>query len=150
MVNNQIKIARWFDFAKRMVNIFDATPERKQKLISEIEAFIGIYDVGERKITGWDTALYNGDMCVGSMFDEHFEEYEVWNHKLEIYTGKFHHQLSCAIRAGIDVVTMEWGGGVLGFDIGDLRKMYDGKIPQWVSSALELTGLENDTDEVWL
>ena len=150
MVNNQMKTARWVDFAKRMVNIYDATPERKEKLINEIKGFIEIYNVGDREIAGWDTTLVNGDMCVGSLFDEYFEEYETWNPKLEEYTGKFHNQLSCAIRAGIDIVTQEWGGGVLGFDVGDLRKMYDGKIPQWVSSALELTGLENDAVEVWL
>ena len=150
MVNNQVKLARWLDFAKRMIGAMPITTERKEKLINEVEGFIGIYGVGEREIVGWDTTLQNGDMCVSSLFDEHFEEYETWNPELEEYTGKFHNQLACAIHAGIDVVTQEWGGGVLGFDVGDLKNMYDGRIPHWVSSALELTGSEPDHTMIWL
>lgn len=149
-INDKIKIARWLDFAKRIVNVMVITPERKEKLITEIEAFIAIYDIGEREITGWDTPLSNGDMCVGDLFDAHFEEYEVWDSKQEDYTGKFHNQLSCAIRSGIDITTQEWGGGVFGFDVGDIRKMYDGRIPLWVSKALHLSGLEKNEESLWL
>lgn len=150
MTNDKVKLARWLDFAKKIITVMAITPNRKEKLIDEVEGFIGIYGVGKREIIGWDTTLQNGDMCVSSLFDEHFQEYETWNPKTEEYTGKFHNQLSCAIRAGIDVVTQEWGGGVFGFDIEDLKNMYDGRIPRWVSNALGLTGYEQDNQMLWL
>lgn len=145
-----LKIERWLGFATRLVSVMEITQDRKQKLIREIKSFIAIYEVENREILGWDTTRSNGDMSVGDMFDDHFSDYETWNEKLGKYTGKFHNQLACAIRSGIDVVTCEFGGGVLGFDFGDLQTMYAGNIPDWVSEAMQFTGEEKSTDMLWL
>jgi hypothetical protein len=39
----------------------------------------------------------------------------------------------CCIRAGLDVASNPSRYGVVGFTIGDIRKMYPQGIPQWIA-----------------
>ncbi len=42
--------------------------------------------------------------------------------------------VACCIRAGLDVAC-EPSGGVLGFDLGDLRRMYPEGVPDWLAKG---------------
>ena len=59
--------------------------------------------------------------------------------------------VSCCIRAGMDFATTP-SGGVLGFTVGDLRRMWKNRsLPKWVTEFFEndIT-LAADGDGVWL
>lgn len=43
-------------------------------------------------------------------------------------------RVQCCIRAGLDLAS-EPSGGVLGFEICDLRRMYRGNIPAWINDG---------------
>ncbi len=58
--------------------------------------------------------------------------------------------IHCCVRAGLDLVG-EQSGGVLGFTVGDLKRMYPEGLPEWITSLFseDLTQ-SKDTQEVWL
>ena len=63
---------------------------------------------------------------------------------------RFYNQISAVTRAGLDVATEEWGGGVIGYTIGDLQDMYTNEIPDWVKNSVGITGKEDRDIGVWL
>lgn len=63
---------------------------------------------------------------------------------------------TCALRAGIDVVC-EPSAGVVGYSVGDLRRMYPEGLPQWLVDAFaaEVPGAPTllaarDNEAIWL
>jgi hypothetical protein len=124
---------RLTDFCKRMVfsGVLRSklTDHRKQRLWEEIESFLYAHQ-GE-PIDGWDN-----DYCLCDDFREHFAEYindiwvesDGWQKENPRY---FVNQLEIVVRSGLDFVFDDQG--VIGFTVGDLRKMYDGKVPRWIT-----------------
>lgn len=59
--------------------------------------------------------------------------------------------VSCCVHAGLDVVA-EPSAGVVGFDVGDLRRMYPEGLPDWVAAWFTdpITADTPDAQGVWL
>jgi hypothetical protein len=64
--------------------------------------------------------------------------------------------LSATCRAAMDVVG-EPGAGVLGWTVGDIKRMYDGQLPDWFDTGWKhkddgYVKLQNEPDNigVWL
>ena len=87
---------------------------------------------------GWD---YNGEVCVGDDLSEFLSAHchRPWDANVET---RFETQVctSC-VRAGLDVAVCP-SGGVVGFDVGTLKRMYDGKIPDWIKEWKVRTGAD--------
>jgi hypothetical protein len=142
---------KWMDFSTRLINIMDVTDERREKIMIEVRSFISRFK--DEEIHGWDTTAeykFYGKYCIGSIADDttYFGEYMVISE--DGIGGKFYDHISAATKAGLDVATEEFGGGVIGFTIGDVRKAYNGHIPDWVCKAMDIEGDEEDGDYIWL
>lgn len=129
---------RWKDFALRMAGqaFPDATEARRAKITESITGFFSWYD-GEdvSEIVDWDNGpSYIGDQ-VSSHLSNHYHERETRN-GYEPRGNKFENQVSCCIRAGLDCASSP-SGGVLGFTVGDLRRMYPEGVPDWVTDGYE-------------
>ena len=141
--------ARWKDFSKRLAHHGwpQATDARKERIADVVSWFIEQYDSGREDVDGWDG---NGKVYV---CDDLSEFLDVHCHRpldVDVQT-RFEMQVSSCVRAGLDVAVTP-SAGVVGFDVGTLQQMYDGKIPAWITEWFEppLTGAEGETDEVWL
>lgn len=71
--------------------------------------------------------------------DEHLQLNTLWADRLH-----------CCVRVGIDVAVAP-SGGVIGFTAGDIRRVWAGKVPDWVQEYFQtpLDEFEDDTP-VWL
>jgi hypothetical protein len=153
MLDREIVYERWLDFSLRLADTLDVTSARREKIKNEIKNFIHMYNYPayiDKPILGWDRNP-EGWLSIGSHADEYFANYEVWSRKREEYTGKFSNQLLSCIRAGLDVAVPDMcGGGVLGFSTSTIKKMYNDKVPSWLSEVLELDGNEPADMPIWL
>lgn len=126
----RLQFDRWQAFSKGLVLSYDCTPRRREKLLYEMGAYFGwIEKMGWwRGMRSWDESD-DGAPYPGDLFYETFDEYCHWSETRQD-EGRFHSQLSGAIRAGIDVAS-EPSAGVIGFTIGDVRLAFGGEIPDW-------------------
>lgn len=128
------------------------TPARKQKLTDAINDFISCILCGNdlKEILCWD--MNEGTIAVGDEMNKY-----LWNNQYEferrgdIFCGKFGDQLSACVRAGFDVAVKP-SGGVMGFTVGDLRKIFKNRIPGWINNYFgkRITLDISDDTEVWL
>lgn len=147
---------RWKDFATRMARhaFPSATPERRMKIEKQLDAFFNWYDRDSEEvaaIVGWDSSpSYIGDE-VSRFLESHYHEKEFSNGRIEPRGNKFENQVSCCLRAGLDRAS-EPSAGVLGFTVGDLRRMYPEGLPNWVIEGYEpaITADTPDDAGVWL
>lgn len=144
---------RWQDFAVRMAihGYPRATERRREKIRKEIQNYFDEREYQEDwpVIDDWD---YNDDFgSLSGDVDDFFERYRHWRRNNADYVGWFFCQITCCIRAGFDMAVKQ-SGGVLGFTAGDLRRMYDGNIPDWITRLDWATPLALIPDEapVWL
>ncbi|MCL6653527.1 hypothetical protein A6R70_14640 [Agrobacterium rubi] len=133
---------RWKDFSTRMARCAfpNATPARRTKIEDEVAHFFYVkFDDDPQSIeevTDWDgSPSYVGDQ-VSSFLNPHYHEKEFANGRVEPRGNKFENQVSCCIRAGLDLASSP-SGGVLGFTVGDLRAMYPEGLPDWVTEGYE-------------
>ncbi|NTG07179.1 hypothetical protein [Rhizobium rhizogenes] len=148
---------RWKDFSIRMAcHAFpSATQARRLKIEKEVAAFFSWYDRDSEevaKITDWD----NSPSYICDQVDNHLESHQHYryNHKTgceEPHGNKFENQVSCCIRAGLDCAS-EPSCGVIGFTVGDLRRMYPEGVPDWVTAGYQppITASTPDNAGVWL
>ena len=140
---------RWSDFAKRMAvhGWPDATEARKQKILDAVDCFLWQMEDLAADIESWDCGKNRVYVC-----DEMDRFYcENWHAHQDGEHTKFETQIHCCVRAGLDVAVMP-SAGVLGFDVGMLRRMWDGDLPAWVAEWFQpaLTAATPDTKPVWL
>lgn len=143
---------RWEAFAIKMAEhcFLNATNERKEKILDSVKKFFT-----ERRFQNdyklfWDWDGNNGSECLTDYVDDYYDNHRHWNRREEFYTGKFYNQVTCCIRAGFDVAVAP-SGGVLGFTVGDLRRMWNNKVPAWVKRIFEGKFDDfTDSDPVWL
>jgi len=133
---------RFLDFSVRIAEkgFPNITDKRRERLSKEVRSFLEyLIDFCEREeedegdiLEGWDGGQIEAHMI------EYFEQDGFWIETREgVKEGKFYNMLQCCVRAGIDAALNYFkGGGVLGFNLGDLRKMYDKEIPQWLQEGL--------------
>jgi hypothetical protein len=80
--------------------------------------------------------------------DESFDDRE--DQAFEQWDDQWMGPVRCCIRAGLDTAATP-SGGVVGFTVGDLRRMYPDGLPNWIHDAYEGKLREAaDTDGVWL
>ena len=129
---------RCLDFAKRLiftvwVNLTDA---RRKKLWSDAEWFLT--DALDEGHTGWESGSPKDTFPACDWFSERFGHYIPCTAKWErIYPDeepKYYHQLTVVCRIAFDVID-GFPGGVWGFTIADIKRMYDGKIPDWLDTG---------------
>jgi hypothetical protein len=153
---------RILDFAKRMVfkGYEKLTQRRKDRLWHDVEWFLS--DALEEGHWGWETGGTEETFSMCDWITERFEKDQFpsgrWEKKVCDYgeDPKYFRMLSATCRAAMDVVG-EAGGGVLGWTVGDMKRMYDGQLPDWfdIDWKNEENGvvkLQNEPDEagVWL
>lgn len=148
---------RWKDFALRMARhgFSRATEARRAKIAEEVDAFFSWYDSDSdevAQIVGWD----NGPSYIGDAVDQHLQHHRHYSFNARTGQGtelgnRFANQVSCCIRAGLDCASSP-SLGVLGFTVGDLRRMYSDGIPGWVVDGYDppITDATPDDDGVWL
>ena len=146
------QFTRWIQFSMRLAmhGYPGATKERCEKIIKQVADYFRwrVFQKDWPEIMDWDG---NGDnYYLGDAVNEFFEEYTHWNKKSDDYTGRFFDQITACIRAGFDVA-VEPSAGVVGFTIGDIRRMWKNKVPDWVKSWFE-TDFDSakDHEAVWL
>ena len=145
---------RWKDFALRMAgNAFPtATEARRRKIAESVEGFFWSYDGTDvSSLVDWDSSpAYIGDE-VSRYLNNHYHEREQRNGMIEPRGNRFESQVSCCIRAGLDMASAP-SAGVLGFHVDDLRRMYPQGIPAWVgdSFASPITAETPGSAGVWL
>jgi len=147
----KIQYERWKDFTYRMIYsgvLGNLTEARKERLWKEAKWFIEEYKA--EPVDGWD-----GDYNLCDSFHEWFNDYldSIWKGDWEGYKNNpryFANQLEIVIRASVNAAIGE-GSGVIGFTVGDLRQMYGGELPRWISGQYEnLTRKTPDTAGVFL
>ncbi|MBA7578583.1 hypothetical protein ES708_20448 [subsurface metagenome] len=129
---------RCLDFAKRMC--FNAWPNiteaRKKKLWSDAEWFLT--DCLNEGYTGWELGGEKDDFPACDWFSERFANYipntEKWYRLYPDEEPKYYHQLNVICRIAFDVID-GFPGGVWGFTVSDIKRMYDGEFPKWFDTG---------------
>lgn len=131
-------------------NVYDRTPERKAKIREQVTDYINYFK--GYPVVGWDYEHSYTEMYMCDHFGECFDGYYVqrsWGWE----QSKFLRDIACVVKAGLDIATPEsTTGGVLGFTVGDLRKMFPEGIPDYVANYFDnpLTPDIDDAIGVWL
>lgn len=151
----QKQYERWKEFALAMARdgFERMTPERKKRLTDEVESWFWWREFQKdwHKMESWDQGENGYYVCdlINDFYEEHQHEKPYRNGDVEVY-GRFYDQINCCLRAGLDVAVKP-SAGVVGFTVGDLRRMYGGRVPLWISRQYK-GGLAKakDTEAVWL
>lgn len=141
---------RWQDFGSRMARHGwpHATEARKVQIAMAVEDFISRYREVAGEIDNWDGggpgSIYLCDDLKTWLWDNYAYREDGEQTRFEV-------QVSCCVRAGFDRAVYP-SAGVVGFDVGMLRRMYDGEIPAWVIEGYEppITADTPDDTGVWL
>lgn len=127
---------RCLDFAKRMVfkGYENLTNKRRERLWGDVEWFLT--DALNEGHWGWETGNPTDTFSMCDWISERFSNLEYpsrkWEHKVCDLgeQPKYYNMLSATCRASMDIVD-DFAGGVWGWTVGDIRRMYDGEIPSW-------------------
>jgi len=150
----KLQYLRWKFFALGMAKhcFPNATEARRKRLYDDL---LGYLDwVGDdRWVDGAEYAKFEcWDFGVHSHAEEFFQQYYHEDFNGREKGNKYLNQIMCCLRAGIDVA-VEPSGGVIGFTIGGVRKIFNGRLPKWVrefwDNHPEIDTLPDDTP-VWL
>ena len=147
------QLDRWVDFARRMAMHCwpTATQRRRKKIIDAVDDYFENSEISSEwsNATDWDGNFGSFDVSVEVR--DYFDEYRHWCRREETYGGWFYEQVTSCIRAGFDMA-VEQSGGVFGFTAGDLRRMYSGNVPGWITDDRWETPFEQIPDDhgIWL
>lgn len=147
-----MQFQRWEEFALRMAKqgYPKATATRKEKILKQVTSYFEWRHFQEDwpEIEDWDGN--DDEYFLGDQVNDFFSEYSHYQRREGSCGGNFYNQVVCCIRAGFDVAVQP-SGGVVGFSAGDVRRMWDGNVPDWVRNFLEDPfDLIPDEDGVWL
>lgn len=138
MTDEQFK--RWAQCAiKLAIHCTEGTEKRREKIVAEVKSYFfwRIYQKDWPEIQDWDGNKDTYNLC--DQVREFFEEYLHWNPKHEEYEGRFHDQIVCCIQAGFDMAVESEAasvGGVIGYTVGDIKKMFNDTMPDWLLKTL--------------
>jgi hypothetical protein len=148
------QVTRWKDMARRLC--YHAWPEKTNERKARLwkEALYFIEEHAGYDLRGWCESG-GDDPYACDLFDDAFwDDYgRSIDRDEDINTDPryFFNQLRCVIRASLNALFGD--EGILGFTVGDLRRMFDGAIPDWISQQYEHpeTLLQaDDAAPVWL
>lgn len=139
----------WKDFALRMAKLPSRTPPRKW-VVEMVEWWFGLHNDPKfdiEDVNSWDQGpTYVCDNVSQFLWDRYemdgpkgrfrLRNEEARRNAEERWMGKWGGAVSCCIRAGLDMVA-EPSMGVLGYTMGDLRKMYPEGFPEWLEKVLK-------------
>lgn len=133
---NKTQKKRWIKVSVGLaMNAYPAmTHRRRTRLVQDVNLFIEkvTSDFMLADIEDWDGSLgecYVCDELSDFLWDRRYE----YERNGEIQTGRFGNTLSCCIRAGFDMA-VERSAGVLGYTVGDLRRIFPRELPNWICS----------------
>lgn len=147
---------RWWGFSLRMARrgYADLTPARREKLVNEVIGFFDEFGVAHEHwqiITHWcmPFKVDGYSYCLTDEVCNAFEQYMTQRMTKNEDWGKFHTQATCCIRAGFEAAVKP-DGGVVGFDVGDIRRMYPRGLPGWLCHGYP--GIEQQPDNmgIWI
>lgn len=154
-LSNELK-ERCLDFAKRMcfTGWPDITDARRKKLWSDAEWFLT--DCLNEGATDWeDDEIYPCDWFSERFAEEYVPNTPKWDKRFENgECPKYYNTLCCICRAAFDVVS-DLPGMVWALTVGDIRRMYDGELPEWFigegwqlmdDGAVDITKLPDTAD----
>ena len=144
------QISRWRDFSTRMARTYPGiTDRRRARLLGEVRSFFDACCDELPFVIDWDSGVddpalgsYRFHGGGGDLVSDHFWRDQRWSH---LYWNEerneptlFRDQIGCCLRAGCDVAG-EPSAGVLGFNKGDLERMYAdaGGVPDWFVETVE-------------
>lgn len=154
----RLEYGRWINFSIRMAKHAwpNMTEQRKKRLKEEILSFFQweLKDCPDyiAAVDDWDTSPDRDQYCLCSSVDSFFDQFEHWDERTgERKDNRFFTQIVCCIRAGFDIAVKQ-SGGVLGFTVGDLRRMFPNGLPAWVTKDFvpPLTIDTPDSGSIWL
>jgi hypothetical protein len=172
---NREQFDRWKDFALRMARtVYSPTmrdPSRKW-IIEQVEEFLAWMEDDYLRITDWDSTWADSPPHYYPCVSDEMSRFE-WDRlpysvrKLEGEDGEKFEEgqerwfgpIRCCVRAGLDMAS-EPSAGVVGFTLGDLRKMYPEGLPDWLAGGFRnrrgkpytVRGIKRMADDVsvWL
>jgi hypothetical protein len=129
------------------------TEARRAKLVEQVEDCIDtlVWNNGPEAIKNWDGNRGSVYVCdaVSNFIDE--RHYHVRTSTSEPYENRFARQVTACVRAGFELAVAP-SAGVIGFTVGDLRTIFNRRLPQWVKTFFTppLSGRIADNEPVWL
>lgn len=110
------------------------TEPRRGKLWDQLESFLT--ECLKRGATGWENGG-PGDYPPCDLFRDAFEEFDVPPHAIDQdRENRFYSLLQVIARTSFDAVD-GFPGGVVGWTVGDVRRIYEGTIPDWWNNHLQ-------------
>ena len=127
------------------------TRRRRRKLVKAVDYAVDwIACNGIETIEDWDSGPdYVCDRMNDWLYDNgHLHYHHLTNNEKG---NKFSNQVSSCVRAGFDLAVAP-SAGVIGFNVGDLRRACSGRIPNWVRQWFEppLPATATDSEGLWL
>lgn len=144
---------RWVDFAIRMAKECYGTSRRPSGawILEQVECFLSLREDDFAETYDWDSGpTYVCDRMSEFVTDNGFYHVEGAilraaeargvelsddrvNQLIDEWEDRWFGPVHCCVRAGLDVAA-EPSAGVLGFSVGDLRRMYPEGLPAWLTS----------------
>lgn len=162
---NALQYERWRQLSIGLARSYRTlTPQRQKLLLEEVANCIDwVICNGLDTVDAWDSSVRGkghlyyeaASTRVGDYLWQHRYEFERMyrNGETELIRGRFGDMLSACVRAGFDMAVAP-SAGVIGFTVGNLRDVFDGLIPDWITDQFgenKRALLEADRDEgVWL
>lgn len=136
----------WKDFAFRMAKLPSKTPPTKW-VVEMVAWWFNTHDHPKydiEDVNSWDQGptyvCDNVSAFLGERFDGRGKNcgygFDAYERAYDRWMNTWGNAVSCCIRAGLDLVALP-SMGVLGFSIGDLRKMYPEGFPEWLEKVLK-------------
>ncbi|HIH2744846.1 TPA: hypothetical protein ACYLN4_000512 [Burkholderia lata] len=151
---NKKQLGRWYQLSIGLArhSYPEITEARRNKVETAVKNFIlnmeSWHELND--IRSWDGhpgKVYICDEMSNYLFDNRWE----FDGKHGTRDTRFGTMVACCVRAGFDIA-VEPSAGVLGFNVGDLRKIFPRKLPKWVQEffAEPIDVSVPDTEGVWL
>lgn len=152
---------RWLDFATRMAKTCHKFNPRVRRLVVD---FIEDYRDRADHVNGWDgegrydghgggepQAVFVCDDISTYLWDRGLEKDGPNGEDIPVKTGI---DIKCCVRAALDMAVKP-SAGVVGYTVGDLRRMYPEGLPDWLFDAFgpkakRALKRAKDDDSVWL
>lgn len=153
----RLQFDRWQQFALAMAarGFVASTPARAEKRVYWAREFFALLenDAEWQEWNGWDASEPGAGYCT-DWFTEWCQVLPGYgtfgDRNPDRWRWPFADELHCCLRAGLDVAASP-SAGVLGFRVGDLRRMFPDGLPDWVAAFFtpDLAEAE-DREPVWL
>jgi hypothetical protein len=151
---NKIQLRRWKKVSLGLVGASypSMTAARRTQLQASVEEFFDklTYNCELNTITDWDGN--GGSTPVSLALNDHLEGHRHYH----AVTGgekrnRFANNVSCCVRAGFDLAVKP-SAGVVGFTVGDVRAIFNRRIPSWVTEFFgkPLSADIADSEGVWI